>query len=121
MNRTWRFRRSAQCSGRSIRRKHWWSTVFACRLRWTTGRSSLKWEDLCPQVVFVSATPAGYEGEMSGNTVEQVVRPTGLVDPVVEVRPAGSQVDDLLGEIRETVGKGERGGSPRSPSAWRKT
>ena len=67
-----------------------------------------EWEDLCPQVVFVSATPAGYEGEMSGNTVEQVVRPTGLVDPVVEVRPAGSQVDDLLGEIRETVGKGER-------------
>jgi excinuclease ABC subunit B len=67
-----------------------------------------EWEDLCPQVIFVSATPADYEGEMSGAVVEQVVRPTGLVDPVVEVRPASTQVDDLLGEIRETVGNGER-------------
>ncbi|MEE4299569.1 MAG: excinuclease ABC subunit UvrB, partial [Pseudomonadales bacterium] len=67
-----------------------------------------EWEDLCPQVIFVSATPADYEGEMAGQTVEQVVRPTGLIDPLVEVRPASSQVDDLLGEIRETVAKGER-------------
>lgn len=59
--------------------------------------------------VFVSATPSDYELEHShGEVVEQVVRPTGLVDPEVEVRPATTQVDDLLGEIHETVGKGER-------------
>lgn len=59
--------------------------------------------------VFVSATPSDYELEHShGEVVEQVVRPTGLVDPEVEVRPATTQVDDLLGEIHETVAKGER-------------
>ena len=59
--------------------------------------------------VFVSATPAQYELEKSHNdVVEQVVRPTGLVDPQVEVRPAQSQVDDLLSEINEVVGRGER-------------
>ena len=60
------------------------------------------------QVVFVSATPASYEQEHAGNVVEQLVRPTGLVDPVVEVRPAGSQVDDVLQEIRERVDVNER-------------
>lgn len=60
------------------------------------------------QCVFVSATPGPYEKESSDNVVEQVVRPTGLVDPQVEVRPAGSQVDDLLGEIRLRVGQGDR-------------
>lgn len=59
--------------------------------------------------VFVSATPAQYELEKSHNdVVEQVVRPTGLVDPQVEVRPAQTQVDDLLSEINEVVGRGER-------------
>ena len=59
--------------------------------------------------VFVSATPADYELEKSGGeVVEQVVRPTGLVDPQVEVRPATTQVDDLLSEITITVAKGER-------------
>lgn len=59
--------------------------------------------------VFVSATPANYELEKSGGeVVEQVVRPTGLVDPKVEVRPAATQVDDLLSEITLTVEKGER-------------
>jgi excinuclease ABC subunit B len=67
-----------------------------------------EWEDLCPQAIFVSATPGPYEGEKAGQVIEQVVRPTGLVDPVVEVRPASSQVDDLLGEIRTVVGRGER-------------
>ncbi len=60
------------------------------------------------QVVFVSATPAAYEQEHAGQVVEQVVRPTGLVDPVVEVRPATHQVDDVLQEIRERVNINER-------------
>jgi excinuclease ABC subunit B len=67
-----------------------------------------EWERLAPQRVFVSATPGPYEAAQSGRTVEQVVRPTGLVDPNVEVRPATSQVDDLLGEIRIVVERGER-------------
>ncbi len=60
------------------------------------------------QVVFVSATPAAYEKENAGQIVEQLVRPTGLVDPMVEVRPAKSQVDDVLQEIRERVEVNER-------------
>ena len=60
------------------------------------------------QTVFVSATPAAYEKEHAGQVVEQVVRPTGLVDPVVEVRPATTQVDDLLVEIRKRVALDER-------------
>ena len=60
------------------------------------------------QVVFVSATPAAYESEHTGQVVEQVVRPTGLVDPMVEVRPAVHQVDDVLQEIRIRVEKNER-------------
>ena len=60
------------------------------------------------QAIFVSATPASYEQEHAGQVVEQVVRPTGLVDPQVEVRPATHQVDDVLGEIRIRVEKNER-------------
>jgi len=60
------------------------------------------------QVIFVSATPADYEKEHAGQVVEQVVRPTGLVDPEVEVRPATDQVDDVLQEIRLRVEKHER-------------
>ncbi len=60
------------------------------------------------QAIFVSATPAAYEKERSGQVVEQVVRPTGLVDPLVEVRPAVHQVDDVLGEIRIRVDRNER-------------
>jgi excinuclease ABC subunit B len=60
------------------------------------------------QVIFVSATPADYEEQHADQVVEQVVRPTGLVDPLIEVRPATSQVDDVLGEIRLRVDKGER-------------
>jgi len=60
------------------------------------------------QAIFVSATPAQYEKDHSGNTVEQLVRPTGLIDPEVEVRPATHQVDDVLGEIRLRVDKNER-------------
>ncbi|WP_418315198.1 excinuclease ABC subunit UvrB [Piscinibacter sakaiensis] len=60
------------------------------------------------QVVFVSATPAAYEQEHAGQVVEQLVRPTGLVDPNIEVRPASTQVDDVLQEIRDRVEKNER-------------
>jgi excinuclease ABC subunit B len=60
------------------------------------------------QVIFVSATPAAYEQTHPGQVVEQVVRPTGLVDPMVEVRPATHQVDDVLQEIRIRVDKHER-------------
>jgi excinuclease ABC subunit B len=60
------------------------------------------------QAVFVSATPADYEKAHAGQVVEQLVRPTGLVDPEVEVRPAARQVDDLLQEIRERVEQGDR-------------
>jgi excinuclease ABC subunit B len=60
------------------------------------------------QAVFVSATPADYERQHAGQVVEQLVRPTGLVDPAVEVRPAATQVDDVLQEIRERVQVNER-------------
>ena len=63
---------------------------------------------LSPQTVYVSATPGDYEAEQSGNTVEQLVRPTGLIDPVVEVRPARTQVDDVLSEIERRVIVDER-------------
>jgi excinuclease ABC subunit B len=67
-----------------------------------------EWERLAPQMIFVSATPADYEGKHAGQTVEQVVRPTGLVDPVLEVRPATHQVQDLFEEIGKTVAVGDR-------------
>ena len=67
-----------------------------------------EWEALAPQMIFVSATPNKYEAEHAARVVEQVVRPTGLVDPVIEVRPAGSQVDDCMSEIRERVAADER-------------
>jgi excinuclease ABC subunit B len=67
-----------------------------------------EWEARTGQVVFVSATPRPYELERSGEVVEQVVRPTGLIDPSVEIRPVGEQVDDLLSEINERAAIGER-------------
>lgn len=60
------------------------------------------------QVLYVSATPAAYELERGGTPVEQVIRPTGLLDPKIDVRPVDGQVDDLIAEIRETVKKGQR-------------
>ncbi|KUK13975.1 MAG: excinuclease ABC subunit UvrB [Synergistetes bacterium] len=71
----------------------------------------LKWDEFqqyMKKVIFVSATPGEYELEVSSQVVEQLVRPTGIVDPEVEIRPAKTQVDDLLKEIAETVNKGER-------------
>ena len=67
-----------------------------------------EFERLSPQTIYVSATPGDYEREHSDNTVEQVVRPTGLVDPDVEVRPARTQVDDLLSEIGKRTARQER-------------
>jgi excinuclease ABC subunit B len=67
-----------------------------------------EFESRMRQVIFVSATPAAYENEHAGQVVEQLVRPTGLVDPQVEVRPATHQVDDVLQEIRIRVEKNER-------------
>ncbi|MEW6313267.1 MAG: excinuclease ABC subunit UvrB [Pseudomonadota bacterium] len=67
-----------------------------------------EFEKIMPQTFFVSATPAEYEAQHAGQVVEQVVRPTGLVDPHLEVRPASSQVDDLLSEVNARVKQGER-------------
>ena len=68
-----------------------------------------EWEEVVPQTLFVSATPGDYELEKSGGVVvEQIIRPTGLLDPEVEVRPVRDQVDDLLAEIRERAERNER-------------
>jgi len=67
-----------------------------------------EWENLTPQIIFVSATPGPYEEDHEGQQVRQVVRPTGLVDPELEVRPASSQVDDLLSEVHRVVEQQER-------------
>jgi excinuclease ABC subunit B len=67
-----------------------------------------EFESLAPQLIYVSATPGDYEFEHADNTVEQLVRPTGLVDPAVEVRPASTQVDDVLSEINRRVAVDER-------------
>jgi excinuclease ABC subunit B len=67
-----------------------------------------EFERMSPQTIFVSATPGDYEKKFSGAVIEQVVRPTGLVDPAVEVRPATTQVDDVLSEINKRVAVSER-------------
>ncbi|MCF7982163.1 MAG: excinuclease ABC subunit UvrB [Pseudomonadales bacterium] len=67
-----------------------------------------EWERNAPQTIFVSATPGSYEADHAGQVVEQVVRPTGLIDPAIEVRPATTQVDDLLSEINKRTTREER-------------
>ena len=67
-----------------------------------------EWERLAPQMIFVSATPGPYEERHAGQTVELLVRPTGLVDPEIEVRPVSTQVDDVLSEIQKCVAREER-------------
>ncbi|MCO6557245.1 MAG: excinuclease ABC subunit UvrB [Gilliamella sp.] len=68
-----------------------------------------EFENIMPQTIYVSATPAKYEIEKSGNEIiEQVVRPTGLLDPIIEVRPVATQVDDLLSEIKIRINNEER-------------
>ncbi|MHB9119418.1 MAG: excinuclease ABC subunit UvrB [Burkholderiales bacterium] len=67
-----------------------------------------EFEQMMRQTVFVSATPSVYEAEHTGQVVEQVVRPTGLVDPMVEVRPVATQVDDVMSEVSLRIARGER-------------
>ncbi|HXA93029.1 MAG TPA: excinuclease ABC subunit UvrB, partial [Steroidobacteraceae bacterium] len=67
-----------------------------------------EWEQLAPQMIFVSATPGSYERSRSAQIVEQLVRPTGLIDPEVEVRPVRTQVDDVLSEINKCAALNER-------------
>ncbi len=67
-----------------------------------------EFDERVPQLICVSATPAQYELEQAGNVVEQIIRPTGLVDPEVEIRPTKSQIDDLLGEAKGVVSSGGR-------------
>ncbi len=67
-----------------------------------------EFERISPQAIYVSATPGSYEQDHADNVVEQVVRPTGLVDPEVEIRPVATQVDDLLSEANKRAAKGER-------------
>lgn len=67
-----------------------------------------EFEKLVPQVIHVSATPGNYENEHSDNVAEQIVRPTGLLDPPIEIRPVTTQVDDVMSEISERAAKGER-------------
>ncbi len=67
-----------------------------------------EFEGLSPQTIYVSATPGEYEKEHADNIVEQLIRPTGLIDPAIEIRPAKTQVDDVLSEIHKRAGVGER-------------
>ena len=67
-----------------------------------------EFEEKIPQFVYVSATPGDYEERVSQKTVEQIIRPTGLLDPVVEIRPIASQVDDVIDEVKERAAKNER-------------
>jgi excinuclease ABC subunit B len=67
-----------------------------------------EWEDRVYQVIYTTATPGPYEQTQAENTVEQIIRPTGLIDPQVEVRPVKGQVDDLLFEVRRRIERGER-------------
>ncbi len=67
-----------------------------------------EFEQMIGQAVFVSATPGPYEGEHTSKVVEQVIRPTGLIDPAISVRPTKGQIDDLLGEVNTRISRGER-------------
>ncbi len=99
----------AMSSGDRMRKKN--LIDFGFRLPSAYDNRPLFWEEFqnkIGQTIFVSATPGDYERKTAAQTVEQIIRPTGLIDPAVEVRPATGQVDDLLGEIRAQVAKKER-------------
>ncbi|MCW3052111.1 MAG: Excinuclease subunit, partial [Chthonomonadales bacterium] len=84
---------------------------YGFRLPSAADNRPLKWveyEERIGQTIFVSATPGPYEREHSEQIVEQIIRPTGLIDPEIVVRPTKGQIDDLIGEIRDTVAKEER-------------
>ncbi len=100
----------AMYKGDRSRKETWCTTASVCPSALDNRPAEFEeWEARMPQAVFCSATPRPYELERSGEVVEQVVRPTGLIDPAVEVRPAGDQVDDLLSEIGKRTAQGERG------------
>src|SRR5690606_17238128 len=67
-----------------------------------------EFEEKFKQIIYVSATPGPYELERCPQMVEQIIRPTGLTDPHIEVRPTKGQIDDLIGEIRDRIAKDER-------------
>ncbi len=84
---------------------------YGFRLPCALDNRPLKFEEflnLSPQTIYISATPGPYELQHSGAVIEQVVRPTGLIDPQIEIRPVGTQVEDLLGEIQSRIEKNER-------------
>jgi excinuclease ABC subunit B len=84
---------------------------FGFRLPSAKDNRPLKWEEFSErigQTIFVSATPGPFEKEVTKRTVEQIIRPTGLVDPEVEVRPTRGQIDDLISEARRTIERGQR-------------
>ena len=84
----------------------WWTMGSVFRRQRTIGRSILEeFESKISQVMFVSATPGAYEEEHELLRAEQVIRPTGLLDPEVEVRPVEGQIDDLIGEVNKEVAK----------------
>ena len=79
-----------------------------------------EFEALVPQAIFMSATPGPYENEHATQTVDQIIRPTGLLDPLVEVRPTKHQIDDLMSEIQRTTARGERTLITTLTKKWRK-
>ena len=99
----------AMCNGDRARKKN--LVDYGFRLPAAYDNRPLTFDEFIarvPQMICVSATPAPYELERAGNVVEQLIRPTGLLDPTVVVRPIEGQIDDLLGEIRKTTEKGYR-------------
>ena len=94
------------------RRRKWTLAEYGFRLPSCMDNRPLKfeeWNAMRPQTVYVSATPGGWEMEQTGGVfAEQVIRPTGLTDPQIEIRPAKTQVDDLIDECRKTAAKGYR-------------
>src|SRR6478736_3306070 len=109
MSPTRQSRSSAACT-RAIARasRPWWTSASGSRRRSTTGRSASTSSCKVPQLVFVSATPGPFELRNSTVVAEQLIRPTGIVDPDVDLRATKNQIDDLLGEIRAREAAGER-------------
>ena len=110
MNHTLRCRKSVLCIRGPFTKRNpggiWFPLAFSIRQSPT---EIDEFERIAPQTIYVSATPGNYELEKSGgDIVEQVVRPTGLVDPEIEIRPVSSQVDDLLSEIHKRIELNER-------------
>ncbi|MFO6427294.1 hypothetical protein ACLBOM_25040 [Escherichia coli] len=116
MNLTSPFHKLAACIAVTGRvKRHWWSTASACHQRWITVRLSLKSSKaLAPQTIYVSATPGKLRAGKNPAAMWWIrwVRPTGLLDPIIEVRPVATQVDDLLSEIRQRAAINERDWSP---------